>query len=147
MARIKLQIPERKLIALKIPIRITDLNYGQHLGNDSLVTILHEARVQWLFSLGYTELDAGGSSLIMGELIVNYLGECFYPDILDIEIFSGDCSRSGFELYYRVATTRQGQQMAIAIAKTSMVCFDYTSRAIVALPIGLKKILHPDKKN
>ena len=61
MARIKINIPPGFITTLSIPVRITDLNYGNHLGNDSLVSILHEARVQWLKLNGYTELDIEGT--------------------------------------------------------------------------------------
>ena len=46
MARIKLTLPERFPFTTTIPIRITDLNYGGHVGNDTVLALLHEARVQ-----------------------------------------------------------------------------------------------------
>jgi len=46
MARIKIEIPDKFIYKTEIPIRITDINYGGHLGNDSLLSIIHEARVR-----------------------------------------------------------------------------------------------------
>ena len=55
MARIKLTVPEKNILtAVLIPVRIGDINYGNHLGNDAFVSIIHEARVQWLRQNNYT---------------------------------------------------------------------------------------------
>ena len=64
MARIKLHMPETYLFSTNIDVRITDLNYGNHLANDSLLSIIHEARVRFLNHFGYTELDIEGIGLV-----------------------------------------------------------------------------------
>ena len=92
MARIKIIIPDNTITSIEIPVRITDINYGNHVGNDSLISILHEARVKWLNQLGYFELDIEGSSIIMNELGVNYLNESFYVDVLNIQLSVGEIS-------------------------------------------------------
>ena len=86
MARLNLTLPEKILATIKIPVRINDINYGNHLGNHSLVSILHEARMQWLSGGGFSELDIKGSGLIMTELAVEYKAESFYGDVLSIAI-------------------------------------------------------------
>ncbi len=45
------------LFSATLEVRISDINYGNHLGHDSLVSLLHEARVRFLRHLGYTELN------------------------------------------------------------------------------------------
>ena len=70
MARIKIVIPANTLAVVNIPVRITDINYGNHLGNDALISIVHEARVQWLKINNYTELQVDGVGLIMSDLAV-----------------------------------------------------------------------------
>ncbi len=134
MARIKIEFPENILFSLQLRVRITDMNYGNHLGNDALVSLLHEARVAWLQSMGYSELDVAGVGLIMGDLAVQYVNESFYGDQLHISIAAGECSRAGFDIFYLVETTRAEKKLRIAVAKTGMVCFDYTSRKVVAVP-------------
>ncbi len=131
MARVKLQIPEKILFETHIPVRITDINYGNHLGNDALVSILHEARVQWLASLNYTELDFAGVSLIMGDLAVEYKNEGFNKDVLTVKIAIGEISTVGFEIYYHIFNQNN---IEIAKAKTGIVCFNYKTRKVVALP-------------
>ena len=57
MARIKVELPEQFAFSTTIPVRITDLNYGKHVGNDTILSMIHEARVQYLRQLGYGELE------------------------------------------------------------------------------------------
>jgi len=33
-------------------VQLTDTNYGNHVGHDTVMGLLHEARVQWLMSVG-----------------------------------------------------------------------------------------------
>jgi acyl-CoA thioester hydrolase len=121
MARIKLIFPEHIIHTLTIPVRITDINYGNHLGNDALVSILHEARVNWLSSLNYTELNIEDKSIIMNELVVNYLKEMFYGDVIQIELSVGDITALGFEVYYRMSVNKNGENLISAIAKTGLI--------------------------
>jgi acyl-CoA thioester hydrolase len=138
MARVKITIPEKWLFDCTIPVRIADINYGQHLGNDALVSMLHEARVQWLQALNYSELNIEDTGLIMADLAVMYKNEAFYGDVLLFKLYMGETSAVSFELVYEVINLQQKQ---IAIAKTGMVCFNYTLKKASALPIPfLQKI-------
>ena len=40
MNRVSLHLPENFSFSTEIPIRITDVNYGGHVGNDSILSIL-----------------------------------------------------------------------------------------------------------
>ena len=141
MARIKLIFPEKTIHTLTIPVRITDINYGNHLGNDALVSILHEARVDWLNSLNYSELNIEGKSIIMNELAVNYLKEIFYGDVIKIELSVGDITGLGFELYYRMSVNKNGENSISAISKTGLIFFDYTAKKTSSIPdVFLEKI-------
>ena len=102
MARIKLLLPERKIFSTEIAVRITDINYGNHVGNDAFVRILHEARVQWLSQLGYTELNIEGTGLIIRDLAVEYKNESFYGDQLKVTICIGELTAVSFELFYQL---------------------------------------------
>jgi acyl-CoA thioesterase FadM len=141
MARIKLNFPDRILGTVNLRVRITDINYGNHLGNDSLVSLLHEARVLWLQKLGYTEFNIEGKSIIQSELVVNYIGESFFGDDLEFKIAPGDIGSSGFELYYEVSAIRSDGAMTIARAKTGLVFFDYQNRRVTAIPDRFINIL------
>ena len=131
MARLNLTLPEKILATIKIPVRINDINYGNHLGNHSLVSILHEARMQWLSGGGFSELD-------MTELAVEYKAESFYGDVLSIAISVADISRAAFDLYYQVSN-QQGK--LIAQAKTGMLSYHYEKKAIASLSEDFKIFL------
>lgn len=138
MARIKIELPEKKIATIGIKVRITDLNYGNHLGNDALVGILHEARVEWLQQYNYTELNIEGVGLIMSDLAVEYKREAFYGDVLAVSIFVAAVSSVSFELYYSV--TNQHENL-VAKAKTGMVCYSYKQKKVTEMPMKFLDIL------
>jgi acyl-CoA thioester hydrolase len=141
MARIKLLMPEKTITRFNIPIRITDINYGNHLGNDAVVRILHEARMAWLHGHGYTELDIAGIGLIMADLAVEFKAEGVYGDVIDTSIACGEKTRVGFELYYELTAERNGGNVLLAVAKTGMVCYDYANKKVVSIPEVLLQLL------
>ena len=137
----RLEFPSPVLANVSIPVRITDINYGNHVGNDAFISIMHEARVQWLSAYGYTELNVAGAGLIMAALSIDYIAEGFYGDIFQIELATGERSEVRFELFYRISTIRNEKDVLIAIAKTTMVCFDYERAKARRIPEGLTEIL------
>ena len=141
MARIKIQIPATKLAEIKIPVRISDVNYGNHVGNDAFVSIIHEARLQWLKQKGYSELNFGGNGLIMGDLAIEFKNESFYGDIITVAVYAGEITRVSFELYYQMTTIRNDAAILLANAKTGMICFDYNIKKPVSLTDEVKSIL------
>ena len=134
MARIKLALPESFSFSTTLPVRITDLNYGGHVGNDTILTLLHEARVQYLQSMGFSELDFAGVSLIMGDVAIEFKAELFYGDALKAYVAAADFTRVGFDLYYELLVEKEGKEVTIAAAKTGMVCFNYSTRKVAAVP-------------
>jgi YbgC/YbaW family acyl-CoA thioester hydrolase len=142
MARIKIDIPAEIVCVIDIPVRISDINYGNHVGNDALVSIVQEARVQMLQRAGYkNELEIEGVGLIMAGLAMEYKKESFYGDVLHIAISVGDITDISFNLFFKIHAERNDQMILIAKAKTEMVCFDYSIKKIASIPLGLKKYL------
>lgn len=139
MPRLKLKPLSHYPFSIDITVRTTDLNYGGHLGNDRLLSLLHEARVAFLGYFGFTELDCGGVSLIMADAAVIYQGEAFAGDRLKFEVAAGEPSKFGFRLFYRVIRSNDGKE--IALAESGMVCFDYNEKKVKKLPDKLKQIL------
>lgn len=135
MARIKIDLPAKYSFLTEIKIRVSDINYGGHLGNDSLLSILHDARLQYLQALGYSELAFGSSSLIMADVAIEYKGEGFLGDTLTVQIAPSDFSKYGFDLVYYV--TNQNSK-PIAYAKTGMLCFNYETRKVMSVPAEVR---------
>ncbi len=132
MPRVQLKPRPAYPFAVEIAVRTTDLNYGGHLGNDRLLSLVHEARVAFLADHGWSELDCGGASLIMGDTAIVYQAEAFAGDVLRFEVAACEPGRAGFRLAYRV--TRPADGKAVALVENGMVTFDYEARRIVPLP-------------
>jgi len=111
-------------------VRITDLNYGGHVGNDSLLSLLHEARVQFLRKFEYSEKNVEGHGIIMTDAALVYKSEIFYGEKLTIDIGVTDLQRHGLDVTYRVSTN--GKE--VARAKTGIVFFNYEKRSITSMP-------------
>ncbi len=129
------------MASILVPVRIADINYGNHVGNDAFVSIIHEARMQWLKQYGYTELNMEGIGVIMSDLAIEFKNESFYGDLIEVKLSAGEISRVGFELYYRLFAKRNNDHILVANAKTGMVCYDYDAKKVAAIPEKLKTIL------
>lgn len=134
MARISINLPAGFDFSTTIPVRITDVNYGGHVGNDTILSIIHEARVQFLQHHGYSEKDVAGAGLIMGDVAISFKNELFYGNPLRVYVTVTDISRISFDIIYKLESEKQGKPVIIAEAKTGMVCFDYEKRKIMPVP-------------
>ncbi len=138
MARIKVNIPDKFLFRTEIKVRITDLNYGGHLGNDRALAFAHEARARFLDYYGYSEKDLMGVSLIMADAAVQFKAEAFAGDIIEVLVTPGDFSNKGFDLFFLMKDNISGKE--IIRCKTGMVCFDYSNSKICPVPEGLLEL-------
>jgi acyl-CoA thioester hydrolase len=135
MARIKIDLPEQFSFSTSIPVRITDLNYGNHVGNDAVLSIIHEARMQFLKNFGYTELEFAGVGMIMSDVAIEFKNELFYGDIVIASVMATEFSKVGFDIYYKLEkASGDKNNLIVAAAKTGMVCFDYSRKKIVPIP-------------
>ena len=142
MSRIKIALPQNFIFSTIIPIRITDVNYGGHVGNDTILSIIHEARVQFLAHYGYKELDLAGAELIMSDVAIEFKNELFYGDAITAWVTAAEFTNVSFDLYYRLEKTSLDKTVTIAVAKTGMVCFDYKKKKIAAIPGEVKDKLN-----
>ena len=138
MARLTLAMPTRFPFSTEIEVRVTDLNYGRHLGNDSMLSLIHEARVRFLRSQGLQELDIEGTGLVMIDVAILYRGEAFAGDRLSFEVAVADPGRVGCDVFYRV--TRPADHRLIAEAKTGLVFLDTVSRKVSRLPAAMRRL-------
>ena len=136
MPRVKLALPSIFPFRTELEIRIADINYGGHLGNDSVLSLAHEARIRFLSSFGYTEKDIEGSGIIMTDAVIVYRGEGFHGDRLLIEIAVDDIQSHRCDLLYRFS--RVADQKEIARLKTGISFYDYGKRTIAPVPAEFK---------
>lgn len=139
MSRVELELPDQFLFRTEIPVRISDINYGNHLGNDAVLSLMHEARLQFLGQYGFRESDVGGAGVIMVDSVITYLSQAYYGDLLTIEVAVADLNKYGFDLFYRIMNVRTEKE--VARAKTGMLCFDYAKGRVVSVPQAFKDIV------
>ncbi len=139
MARIKIELPEQFSFTTTIAVRITDLNYGGHVGNDTILSIIHEARVQYLQQWGYGELTLAGVGLIMSDVGIEFKSELFYGQPIRASVTATDLTKVSFDLYYKLEVEKEGKTVLVAAAKTGMICYDYSKKKVAAIPEEVKK--------
>ncbi|NRP37056.1 MULTISPECIES: thioesterase family protein [unclassified Marinobacterium] len=132
MARIKIDMPDNYLFSTVMDVRISDINYGNHLGNDSVLSFVHEARTRFFRQYGYTEMDVEGLGIIMTDSAIVYKAEGFHGDQIQIDITVGDFNKYGCDIFYLM--TNKATAVEIAHVKTGIVFFDYDARKVVTLP-------------
>jgi len=134
MARIHIELPEKFLFSATLVVRVSDLNYGGHVGNDSILTLMQEARVQFYRKLGFTnEISFEGSvGQIIADAAIQYKAQSFLGDELTIDVGVGEFTKYGFDMFYRLTNIATGKE--VARGKTGIVCFDYTKGKVASIP-------------
>lgn len=139
MPRVKLQLQPSYEFHYEVTLQVRDINYGGHLGNDALVSLLHEARINLLHSLGLSEMNLGDgqTGIIMADLVVNFVEEGFMLDRLDIDSHIGEMTQRSFRIFHRIA---KGDKL-LALAETGIVSFNYAERKIAPIPKSFRQVL------
>lgn len=133
MSSLKSLLPEQFSFQCEIPLRITDLNYGGHVGNDRIMALLQEARVQFLAAKGYSELQLEDAGMILTKAQFELRVELHYGNPIIAHVQAGSFTSKGFDLFYKLETLHQGQPVLAVLAVTTMVCYDYEKKKVVAL--------------
>ncbi|GAA0701931.1 thioesterase family protein [Marinobacterium maritimum] len=136
MARIKLDMPDNYLFSTELAVRISDINYGGHMGNDAVLSMVHEARLRFLKHYHYTEFDVEGASIIMSDSAIVYKAEGFHGDRVQVDVTVADFNKYGCDLYYLLSNKETAVE--IAHAKTGIVFFDYNERKVQTVPEGFR---------
>jgi acyl-CoA thioesterase FadM len=139
MPRVEIAFPEEPVFTTRIEVRITDLNYGNHLAHDSLISILHEARVRFMSYLGMQEWDAEGLAAMVVDLAVSYRSEVHYPQALDVEVAVDDLGTRSCDLLYRVVAV--GSERLVALGKTRLVFVDPATHRVGSLPTSFRELV------
>ena len=144
MARIKLDLPESFMFTTEVAVRIGDINYGGHLGNDSVLSLVHEARVRFLRHYGFSEANVDGAGIIMTDAVIVYKSEGFYGDVVRIDVTVTDATRTGCDFVFLLTNKQTGKE--IARAKTGIVFFDYNKRKIIEMPFKFRESCAENKQ-
>jgi acyl-CoA thioester hydrolase len=140
MPRVEVDLPETFPFQIELPIRIGDLNYGNHLGNDSVLSLAQEARARFFRGYGWTELAIEGSvGIVVVDAAVVYRAEGRYGMSLRVELAFADVRSRGCDVLYRMSDAATGRE--IARLKTGLVFFDYAARKVALMPSAFREAI------
>ncbi|MDC9720756.1 MAG: thioesterase family protein [Gammaproteobacteria bacterium] len=123
----------------ELQVRVSDLNYGNHLSNDTILSYFHEIRVQWLSHNQLSEQDVGGCGLIMTGANIEYLKQGNLHQKLTLSLSVSDVGKARFNLLYKLKDQQKGH--LVAIGETRMGCFDYQRQKPARMPQRLLSLL------
>lgn len=133
MARLKLEFPEDQFCySTQLTVRVTDINAANHLGNDSMISMISEARARFLFEFGIEETREDGTGIIVTDLATTYRAEAHARDRLLFEVGVMDFNKYGGDIIFRIS--RPEDDKAIAMAKSGFVFFNYRHAQVVEMP-------------
>ena len=137
MARIDIALPDQFSFSIEIPLRQAHVNYRGHLDNVSLLSLVSDARQRFFESIGHGGLDSGGIGIVIVDAGVQYRSEAFYGETLLVEMATGDFTRKGCDLPWRMTEKDSGRE--VARGKMGIVFFDYTTRKAVLVPESFRQ--------
>ena len=111
-------------------VRVGDINYGGHMGNDRALLVFHDARIYFLEERGFSEESIGGPGLIMSDAHVYFKKEVFRGDELKVYIHIDELKELSFVMHYSVM--RDDTQ--VFYGSTKMIAFDYEKRRVAKIP-------------
>ena len=132
MARLQLEFPDQYYFSTLLTVRVTDINGANHLGNDSMISMISEARARFLYEFGIRETGQNGTGIIVTDLATTYRAEAHARDQLLFEVGVMDFNAYGGDIIFRI--TRPADQKLIAMAKSGFVFFDYQQHKVVSIP-------------
>lgn len=133
MARLKLDFPDELFIfSTQLTVRVTDINGANHLGNDSMISMISEARARFLYDHGVQETGADGTGIIITDLATTYRAEAHARDQLVFEVGVMDFNQYGGDIIFRITRPRDGK--LVAMTKYGFVFFNYKTSQVTPMP-------------
>lgn len=136
MARIQIDLPEQLPFATEITLYLSHMNYGGHLDNALLLTVVSEARARFFQSLGYTELNVEGVGIIVSDAALQYRSEAFHGEVMVVRMGAADFGSKGCDLLWCMNEKTTSRE--VARGKTGIVFFDYAARKIAPVPAAFR---------
>lgn len=139
MARVEIEMPDRFPFETELQVYSTFVNAAGHMGNDSLVSLLNEARTRFMRAAGVNSLLPEGAYLINADSAVIYKSEAFYGNMLRFQMAATDFHRVGCDIVARVTHVESGKE--VALAKSGMLCFDSKTHKVLQTPDDFREKL------
>ena len=144
MQRIKIDLPQKFLFSTEISVRVYDVNFAGHLSNDSILSMVHEARILFLKNWGYSEVDTEGEGIIMFDAAIQYKSQGYHGDVLVFDVTVDNFIKTGCDFFFKITNKSNGKE--IARAKTGIAFFDYEVNKLISVPEKFKSLIESLKK-
>jgi len=133
MARLNLEFPEDQYYyTTHLTVRVTDINGANHLGNDSMISMISEARARFFYEFGIRENREDGLDIIVTDLATTYRTEAYARDQLQFEVGVMDFNKYGGDITFRI--TRPADGTLVAMAKSGFVFFNHRTKQVIPMP-------------
>lgn len=111
-------------------VRVSDLNYANHVGYQNYFSFFQEARIAYLKQFDYSEMDIEGHGMIIGEANCRYKRELFLNDPIQVECAVTELLSKGFVMAYRITKANA----ICAEGYTKNFCYDYQAKRVIRPP-------------
>ncbi|CAA0106918.1 acyl-CoA thioesterase [Zhongshania aliphaticivorans] len=139
MARVHIPLPDQFMFSTDIALHVSHMNWGGHLDSAQLLVVVSEARERFFVSLGYSQTNIEGFSLVMADAAQRYLSEAFYGDVMIVEIGITEWFDKGFDLSWRMING--SNDSVVALGKSAMLFMDMTVGKPQSTPLAFRERL------
>ena len=139
MQRVKINTPDHFVFSMERTVGISDVNYARHMDSVAMIKVIHEARLQFLASLGFTEANIYGLGMVVTDLAIDFRSESFANDLLIVDVGVSKFNKYGFDIGFQV--TNSAMESVVCNAKLGVVFFDFDKHKLAEVPRAFKSIL------
>ena len=139
MERVKISAPDQFLFSMDRTVGISDVNYARHMDSVAMIKVIHEARLQFLASLGFNEANIYGLGMVVTDLAIDFRSESFANDMLIIDVGVSKFNKYGFDIGFQV--TNSALESVVCNAKMGVVFFDFDKHKLAEVPRAFKTLL------
>jgi acyl-CoA thioester hydrolase len=116
--------------SILLTVRVSDLNYGNHVGYQNYFSFFQEARIAYLGQFGYSEMDIEGYGMIIAEANCKYKKELFLHDGIRVACGIQQIKSKRFIMRYVITNDRT----VCAEGFTHNLCYDYQAKKVMRIP-------------
>jgi len=113
----------KTVFSVEIPVRITDVNYGKHLGHMAVVGIFHQARLLFLNQYHIDEMNVEGKGIILLHSSYTFKHQAFFNTRLIVKVSIDAYSKTKFNFLYEATDKETGK--IIVTGREESAFFDY----------------------
>jgi len=125
-------------------VMVNHINYGNHLGYDSVLSIIQEIRMRFLKKLNLSELSIENDvGYIITQAQVEYKSEAFHGDELHAKMYIKTINTRTMEIYCILENCRNFRK--VALCTTKHVFFNYRLRKVSNISEHTVNILKQNK--